>query len=79
MLSKCIAEINVLLVRFGSLMNCPFPALIDTGAMMNIISVSICDEFSLPYVSTLTFFSAYNKITINIVGVMETDMYIAGC
>lgn len=79
MLEKCTAPTNLLPVRFGGPANKPLPALIDTGAMMNIISASVCDEFSLPYVTTSTSSSAFNGTSINIVGVMETDMYVAGC
>jgi hypothetical protein len=46
-LSRCISRTCRLPVKFGGSKNRPFPALIDTGAMMNVISANICDEFSL--------------------------------
>lgn len=78
-MDKCTANINLLPVRFGGKESRPLPALIDTGAMINIVSVSICNEFSLPYVSTSSSSVAFNGTRINIVGAMETDVYIAGC
>ena len=76
MLEKYIAPTNLLPIRFGGLANKPLLALIDIGAMMNIISVFVYDEFSLPYVIISTLFSAFNSTFINIMGIIEMDIYI---
>ena len=79
MLKKYIAPINLLPIRFRGLVNKPLPTLINIGAMMNIISVFVCNEFSLPYVIISTSFSTFNDTSINIIGVIEMNIYIVGC
>jgi hypothetical protein len=79
MLNRCIGRTSVLPVSFGGPRNRPFPALIDTGATANAISATICDEFSLSYAATSVPSTAMNGTSVNVVGIMETDMYVGGC
>ncbi|KAH8745118.1 hypothetical protein F5883DRAFT_588134 [Diaporthe sp. PMI_573] len=66
MLSRCISRTCRLPVKFGGPKNRPFPALIDTGAMMNAISANVCDEFSLDYETASIPSTAFNGTSINV-------------
>ena len=78
MLEKYIAPTNLLPIRFKDLVNKPLLTLINIGAIMNIISAFVYNKFSLPYVIISTLSSAFNGTSINIMGIMEMDIYIAG-
>jgi hypothetical protein len=79
MLNRCIGRTSVLPVSFGGPNNRHFPALIDTGATTNAISATICDEFSLSYAAISVPSTAMNGTSVNVVGIMETEMYVGGC
>ena len=76
MLEKYIASTNLLLIRFRSLVNKPLLTLINIGAIMNIISIFIYNKFSLPYIIISTLSSAFNNTSINIISIIEMNMYI---
>ena len=78
MLEKYIASINLLPIRFKDLVNKPLSTLINIRAIMNIISIFIYNKFSLSYIIISTLSSAFNNTFINIIGIIETDIYMVG-
>ena len=78
MLKKYITFINLLLIRFKGLVNKPLLTLINIGAIINIISIFIYNKFSLPYIIIFTLFSTFNNTFINIISIIEINIYIVG-
>ena len=78
MLKKCITSTNLLFIRFKGLVNKPLLTLINIGVIINIINIFIYNKFSLPYIITSTLFSTFNNTSINIIGIIEINIYIVG-
>lgn len=52
--------------------------MIDSGAELSLISASICDELGLPILRTDVASRTYDRGKMNLLGVLEADVFIRG-
>lgn len=76
---RSIASVSYLTLRVGAKDTRPLSAMIDTGVELNIISLSICEEFGLPFIAHSIPSKAFNGTDILMAGVLETDVWIGSC